>query len=72
MALTETKIEERVSDPNQNRNQRVGKQQHTREAKIRFSIENQQEHNRFMMITTLPPSFNYWKENFVISSLSKI
>jgi hypothetical protein len=38
MAAVETKTEERVLDPNQNRNQRVGKQQHTRAAKNGFSI----------------------------------
>jgi hypothetical protein len=36
MAAVETKTEERVLDPNQNRNQRVGKQQHTRAAKNGF------------------------------------
>jgi hypothetical protein len=71
MALAETKTKERVLDPNQNWNQRVGKQQHTRAAKINFSIENQQEDNWSTEVTVPPLSFNYWKENFVLDSLSK-
>jgi hypothetical protein len=52
MVLTETKTEERVSDTNKNRNQRGGKQQHTRVAQIGFFIENQQEYNRSTEVTT--------------------
>jgi hypothetical protein len=43
-----------VSYPNQNQNQRVGKQQHTWGAKISFFIKNHQEHNRFIEVTVLP------------------
>jgi hypothetical protein len=71
MASTKIKSEERVSDQNQNQNQRLGKQQHTRAAKIGVSIESQQEDNRSTEVIAFPPSFNYWKENFVLGSLSK-
>jgi hypothetical protein len=61
---TRTQIE------SQNRNHK-GEAQHTWDAKIGFSTKDQQDYNRFKVVLTLPPSFNYLNENWFVTHYSK-